>query len=524
VNSAGHLKSTEGQEEGIPAQPVAFGIAVIAILMHLLTAARYGYFRDELYYLDCARHLAWGYVDQPPLIAFVAWFVRHTTGDSLYSLRLLPAVAAGATVWLAGRLARALGAHGFGQGIAALAVLIAPGYLIFFHLLTMNAFEPLLWTANAFLLVRIIQSGKQKLWLWFGVLSGVGILNKWTMLLFGFGVVVGLVLTRERRQFSSRWIWLGFSVCMMIWLPNIVWNFRHHWPFFELMRNLHSSGRDVRLGPLTFLADQALFMNVLTVPVWIAGAWWFFFGKEGTGRNRRARYRVLGWTYFFLLILFVAAKGKSYYLWPIYPMLFAAGGVAIEQWTSKNRVLRPLYAFALALSGFLFSPFALPVLSPETLVRYQRALHFTIPEVEHQQTGPLGQQVYADMFGWEEMAREVSRAYFSLPTDVRSKTAIVGHNFGEAGALDFFGPKYGLPGAISGHQSYWLWGPGEYTGESILLVGDSADRARELCNNVDVAGRVEHPYSRGDEHFNIYWCHPLKESLQKLWPSAKHFD
>ena len=314
-----------------PCQPIVFGVAVVAVLIQLLTAARYGYFRDELYYLVCARHLAWGYVDQPPLIAFVTWFVRHTTGDSLYSLRLLPALAAGATVWIAGRLAQALGAHGFGQGIAALAVLIAPGYLIFFHLLTMNAFEPLLWTANAFLLVRIIQLGNQRLWLWFGVLSGIGILNKWSMLLFGLGVVVGLVLTQERRQFSSRWIWLGFAISMMIWLPNIVWNFQHHWPFFELMRNVRSSGRDVSLSPLPFLVDQALFMNCVTAPLWISGAWWLFFGTEGNGQNARGRYRVLGWTYLFLLALFVVARGKSYYLWPIYPALFAAGGAALEQ-------------------------------------------------------------------------------------------------------------------------------------------------------------------------------------------------
>jgi hypothetical protein len=166
----------------------------------------------------------------------------------------------------------------------------------------------------------------------------------------------------------------------------------------------------------------------------------------------------------------------------------------------------------------------LPVLSPEGFIRYQDALHLTPPAVEHQQTGPLRQQIYADMFGWDEMTREVGRAYLNLPAEVRPKTAIAARGFGEAGAIDFFGCRYGLPNAISGHQTYWFWGPGDYTGESVLFVGDSARRVTELCDNVDVVGHVYHPYSRGDEHFDIFWCHPLKANLQQIWPSAKHFN
>ena len=416
-----------------------------------------------------------------------------------------------------------MGAGAAGQGLAALAVFIAGGNLLFFHLLTMNAFEPLFWTAAACLVVRIIQTGNQKLWLWFGVVSGIGILNKWSMLFFGFGVFLGLVLSRERRALARPWIWLGFAVAMLIWLPNIVWNIQNHWPFLELMDNVRSSGRDVTHSLVPFLLDQTFFMHPLTAPLWIAGAWWLFFGREGAG-DARGRYRILGWTYLFLLTFFIVGRGKSYYLWPIYPMLFAAGGVAIEQWTARIPVLRPIYAAAMILTGALLAPLALPVLSPEGFIRYQQALHLVTPEVEHQHTGPLRQQVYADMFGWEEMAREVARAYNSLPPDVRAKTAIVAHGFGEGGAIDFFGPRYGLPPVISGHQTYWIWGPRNYTGESMLFAGDSGRRVRELCDNVDIVGRVYHPYSREDEHFDIYWCHPLKWNLQELWPKAKHFD
>jgi dolichyl-phosphate-mannose-protein mannosyltransferase len=523
VNS-GSVASTHSARRSASGPAVVLAIAAAAFLAQMLTTARYGYFRDELYYLDCARHLAWGYVDQPPLIALIAWVERHLTGDSLYSLRFLPALAGAFTVWLAGRLARFMGAGIFGKAIAALAVLVAPGFLLFFHLLTMNAFEPLFWTGAAYLVVRIVQTENQRLWLWFGVLAGIGILNKWSILFFGAGVFLGLVLTRERRALTQKWIWLGFAIAMVIWLPNVVWNVRHGWPFLELMANVRSSGRDVTHGPAAFLLDQAMFMHFFTAPLWIAGVWWFFFGREHP-QEARGRYRVVGWTYLFVLVVFIVAKGKSYYLWPVYPMLFAAGGVVVEQWTANRaRVLRPVWLAALILGGALLAPMELPVMSPEGFIRYRQTMHLAPPALEHQRTGPLQQQIYADMFGWDEMVREIGHAYAMLPADIRSKTAIVAQSFGEAGAVDFFGPKYGLPEAISGHQTYWFWGPRNYTGESLLFAGDSAQRVQQLCKNVEVVGHVYHPYSREDEHFDIYWCHPLKWDLQEVWPHAKHFD
>lgn len=523
------ISSTTARSKDSALQPgrtpaIVFALAAAAFLAQFLTATRYGIFRDELYYIACARHLAWGYVDQPPLIAFVTWLELHLGGASLYSLRFLPAVAGALTLWLAARLARALGAGTFGQALAALAVFISPGFLAFFHLLTMNAFEPLFWTAAAYVVVRLVQTGDQKLWLWFGFISGIGILNKWSMLSFGFALAIALFLTSERRAFARKWIWLGFAIAMLIWLPNVLWNIQHHWPFLELMRNVRASGRDVTRGPLGFLLDQAMFMNPVTAPLWIAGAWWYFFGRDPS-TAARGRYRVIGWTWLVLLVLFIVLKGKSYYLWPVYPILFAAGGLAIERWTAaRARFLRPVYVAAMLLMGALLAPMTLPVLSPQGFIHYQQALHLSPPQVEHQPNGPLNQQIYADMFGWEEMAREVARAYYALPADVRAKTALAASNYGDAGAIDYFGPRYGLPPAISGHQTYWFWGTHGYTGESLILVGESARRAHELCQNVDVVGHVYHPLSREDEHFDLYWCHPLRWSLQQIWPQAKHFN
>ena len=316
-------------------------------------------------------------------------------------------------------------------------------------------------------------------------------------------------------------IWVGFAIAMLFWLPNVIWNVQHHWRFLELMRNVRSSGRDVTHSLLPFLLDQAVFMNLVTAPLWLAGAVWLFWGK---GHDQAGRYRILGWVYLLLLLFFVYGKGKSYYLWPIYPLMFAAGGVAIEQWTSRARLLRPIYFAIMVLGGVLLLPLAIPVLSPEALIRYQDTLHLAPPAIEHQSNGPLRHQLFADMFGWDEMAKETARAYSNLPPDIRTKTAIAGGNYGEAGAIDLFGPKYGLPTAISAHQTYWFWGPGNYTGESVLLLGTSQADARAQCGTADIVGRVIHPYSREDEHFDIYWCHPLKLNLQQDWPLTKHFN
>jgi Dolichyl-phosphate-mannose-protein mannosyltransferase len=505
-----------------------WGIAGIALAAQVLTAFRYGIFRDELYYIDCACHLAWGYVDQPPLIALVAWLELHLTGRSLLSLRFLPMLAGAASVWLAGKMAAQLGGGRFAQVLAALAVLISPGYLAFFHLLTMNAFEPLLWTAAAYVVVRIIQTGDQRLWLWFGLLSGIGLENKYTILFFGFGVFAGLLLTRERKAFLKPWIWLAAAIALLIWLPNLIWSFEHHWPFLELMRHIRSSGRDVTRAPVAFLAVETMFMNPLTAPIWIGGLAWFFFGRgrSVTDAGQRGRYRVLGWTFLTMLVMFVALKGKAYYLWPGFVMLFATGGVAIESWLGRFKPRWPARACvaALVIGGAFFAPMTLPVLPPYTFIRYVKTFHLPLPQLEHQPVGPLGQQIYADMFGWKEMVQKVARFYNSLPPQARARTAIAAGNYGEAGAIDFFGPQYGLPPAISGHQTYWFWGPHGYTGESMILLGTPLSEVKQICDQWRAVGKTDDPLSRRDEHFTIYYCQQHRWTLQQIWPRVKHWN
>ena len=261
-------------------------IAACKLMVHLYAGRHYGYFVDELYYLACSRHLDWGYVDQPPLIAVITWLVRSLLGDSLPALRFLPAVAGAAMVALTALIARELGGKRFAQGLAALAVLVAPGFLALDSLLTMNVFEPLFWLGCAYLLIRIITTGNTKLWIWFGILSGFGLENKYSMLIFGAGIVLGLMLTGERRKLASCWLWVGGALAFIIFLPNLVWNIHRHFPFLVAHASIQRSGRDVPLGPLAFFAQEILTLLPLTLPIWLAGLW-FYFSRNWASRFAR---------------------------------------------------------------------------------------------------------------------------------------------------------------------------------------------------------------------------------------------
>ncbi len=493
-------------------------LAAAKLLLQLLTITRYGIFRDELYYLACSEHLAWGYVDQPPLVVFLAWLVRHTIGDSLFAVRLLPALAGAALVWLAGVLAREMGGGRFAQALAALAVIPVPIYAIMHHWITMNAFEPLIWMGCMWCVLRAINSGESRYWLWFGILAGVGFEAKYSIVFLLIGVIVGVIATPERRFLKSRWVWLGALAAFFIFLPDFLWLVRHHFPFLELMHNIRMTNRDVVRGPVAFIADQAAMLNPILFPLWAGGLVWLFVGRNGR------RYRVLGWTYVVVLALFIVLKGKNYYVAPIYPMLFAAGAVAFEHLTARRWTWsRIAYVVLIVLAGAVLLPTVSPILPVQTYIRYQKALGLEPPRAENQRTGPLP-QYFADEFGWEDMVREVARIYHTLSPQEQARTAIFANNYGEAGAIDYFGPRYGLPKSISNHQSYWYWGPRNYTGEIMIILGSDGRAEREEFGSVQVAGHTDNPYSRLDERYDIYLCREPKFNLQTDWPRLKKWN
>ena len=500
------------------AYTVVIVIAAVKLCVHLYAGRHYGYFVDELYYIACSDHLDWGYVDQPPLIAFLTKIARLLLGDSLPAIRLLPALAGAGTVLLTGLIARELGGGRFAQGIAALAVMVAPGFLATDNLLSMNAFEPLFWSGCAYLLIQIIKTGDQRLWLWFGLLAGIGLQNKHSMLIFGSGIVVGLLLTPESRFFRTPWIWIGGALALVIFLPNLLWNIHHHFPFLELQENIRRAGRNVPLPPLTFMLQLTLTMLPLTLPIWLAGLWYYSSPKGKA-------FRSLGWAWLFTVGSIMVLNPRIYYAFPAFPIVLASGGVAWEAWLARPRLwwVKSGYAAAMVLVSAIFLPFAIPVLPVESYIRYSEWMHFQPPRIEIHRLGPLP-QLYADQFGWEGMVATVARVYSNLPPEVRARTAIFGQNYGQAGAIDFFGSKYGLPKAISGHQNYFLWGPRDYTGESVIVMQGQQEELEKWYGIVEKVATVDHPYSMPYEHFDVFYCRNLKWPLRDVWPQVKNWN
>lgn len=499
-------------------------IAGAVTLLQLLTANRYGYFGDEFYHMACGEHLAWGYVDQPPLIAVFAWLTRHLFGTSLFAIRLFPALAGMLTVWLTGRLARELGGGRFAQALAALCSACAGVYLVLAHLFTMNVFEPLFWMGCAYVVVRIVKTGNQKLWLWFGLLAGIGLENKYSMSVFGLGIVVGLLLTSERKAFASKWIWIAGLIAFAIFLPNLIWNLQHHFPFLELMRNIREEGRDLSFTPLGYIRAQVFLMTPVTFPVWLLGLLYFFFFLSGKP------YRALGWAFVTVLMTFIVLHGKDYYATPVYPMMFGGGAIAIEQIAEPRRLrwLKPVSVAVVLVGTIALLPLFVPVLSPDSFLRYQAKLPFQMQPDEKSMLQEPMPHYYSGCFGWEDMVRAVAEAYNRVPEQDRADTAIFANDFATAGAIDLLGPKYGLPKAIGGHQSYWLWGPRNYTGNIVIVVGGRADDARKRFDEVTVVADLHNRYAGsayGWAHKSVLLCRGKKfSSLSDIWAQLKQWS
>ncbi len=520
LSMRGAGKCVEGRDVGRDRKRHGGGavalLALAKLALHCATAGQYGVFRDELYYLACARHLAAGYVDQPPLIAFVTWFAAHVFGTSLLGLRLLPALAGASLVWLTALVARELGGKGFAQCMAAFSILPVPIYLMLDHWLTMNAFEAPLWTLTLWLALRMCSTNDPRFCVPIGCLVGIGLENKYSMLLFAGALVLGLILTSQQWLLRSRWFVVGCACTLLLFLPNLLWLVHNHFPFLTFEQHSRMSAARIERAPLAFIADQAMITNPLLAPLWFAGLLWLLWSK------RAARYRFAGWTSLAILLVLLVLKAKNYYAAPIYPALFAGGAVALEAATQhKGWWLRSAYGAAVLAAGLILAPFVLPVLPIGRFLAYQQAFGgFTPVRLEKQPPGLLPQQ-FADEFGWEEMARKTAAIYERLPDAAKSDTAIFGNNYGEAAAIDFFGARYGLPAAISGSESFWLWGPRGYSGKTMIVLGSNGVGDREHFATVEKAGRMDDPYTRDIEHFDFYLCRDLAANLGDFWPETK---
>ncbi len=495
--------------------------ALVKLLLHFYTNAfaGYGIFRDELYYAACSEHLSAGYVDQPPLSIFILALSRLIIGDSLFAIRLLPAVAGAATVFLTGLMAREFGGGRFAQGIALAAAIVSLVVLAMDSFFSMNAFDLLFWAWSAYVLILLVKTGDKKYWLSLGLLLGLGLLNKISILWLGFGIFVGVIATPERRWLKTEYPYIAGIIAFALFLPFIIWNATHGLAHLEFIRNA-SSNKYSSLTAITFLTGQILAQNPVTLPLWLSGILWFLFSKK------ERRFRMLAYIYLAALaVLLLNGHSKPEYLTPAYSMLFAGGGVAVERWTLSGvaRWIRPVYGVIVA-AGIFLAPLTIPILPVESYIQYADALGVKPSTSEGKQLNALP-QFYADMFGWEDKAAAVARVFHSLSPEDQAKCALFGDNYGRCGAIDFYSKKYGLPKSIGPHNNYWLWGPRNYDGELVIILGGDLKGKTDKFESVTIADTVRSAYAMPYENnLAIYVCRNLKIPLKDLWPKLKHYE
>ena len=491
------------------------GLAIADFAAHMLVSSNYGYFRDELYYIEAGRHLSFGYVDFPPLIALLARTLDVLAGDALWAIHVVPALASSLIVLVTGLMARELGGGRFAQVLAAIASLAAVAFLAVGSLFSMDALDELWWVLASYVLILILKRDDGSLWLLFGLIAGMGLATKVTMLFFGFSVAVGLLVTSARHHFRTGWVWLGGAVALTFLLPYLLWNATNGWPTLEFFSNYEGSD-----GPVGFLIGQVPLMNPFTLPLTFAGLWFYLGSREGRP------YRALGWMFVTLVVVLALLAAKPYTLSPAYPALFGGGAIVFERLGGRAwGTLRPLYVALLLISGALLAPLAMPILPPAAFASTFGSLSGTTNAAAGQEAQGVFPQPLGDRFGWENMTKTVASAYEGLPARERSGACVFTSNYGEASALNFLSERRGLPPAISGHNTYYLWGPAGCTGKVMITVGVPRDQIERGYAAVEKAATTKCRYCMPEENgVPVYVATKPKVSIGRLWPETKHYE
>jgi 4-amino-4-deoxy-L-arabinose transferase-like glycosyltransferase len=496
----GHGLTTE-----LPATGLLVTLAGVSFVAHMLVAGNYGYFRDELYYIADGRHLQAGYVDQPLLMGWLAALMRIITGDGLVAIHVIPALACALIVVLTGLMARELGGGRVAQLVAGVAALFSLDFMATGSLFSMDVLDQLWWALTALVLVRLLRCDTPRLWRLVGLVVAIALLTKLTVLFFCLALALALLVTPERRYLLTPWPWLAAGIAFLGLLPYLIWNALNGWPTWQFY---HHYGGVGTTGPLAFLAAQLGQINPIAVPLAAAGLV-FYFRKAGE------RYRLLGWAFVFVSLLLIVLRTKPYFLAPAYPTLLAAGAVAFEQLRLRPWLLwlRPAYVAVLALVGVLLAPAVMPILSPATAVRVY---------------GPLN-QVLADRLGWDSLTHTVEQVYAALPPAQRAQACVLAGNYGEAGALQQLARPGSLPPVISGHNNYYLWGPGTCTGQVLIVVGYSSSdiqSVRDLYAHITLAATERCQYCvTYEQNLPIYVLSgPTSPIFPQRWPSVKSYS
>ena len=487
-------------------------LVLARILLQVFTNGRYGFHQDELVTLDAAAtHLAWGYVAWPPVTPFLARGALSLFGPSLIGLRSLAVLAEGLVMLLTGLMIRDLGGGRWAQVLGAVAVATTPNSIIQGGLFQYETFDYLCWVLLAFTVIRLLKSETPRGWLGVGAAIGLGMMTKYTIAFFVAGLIVGVLATHNRRDLRSRWPWSGALLALVIWLPNLIWQFQNHWISLYFLASIHA--RDVQAGlTSSFLIDQILFnFNPVMLFLAVTGLYYFFFTQVGQ------RYRMIGWMYLVPFILLLLTQGKGYYLASTYPMLAAGGAVWWEGRLARmaNQHRARVWRWT---TWSLLSLFAVLIIGTELPVAPLGSAWWNMVS---RSNGELKSEV-----GWPELAQQVAKAYNLLPAGERSGAAILAASSGEIGAIDLYGPAYGLPRAISGFDSYWQYGYGDPPPQTLVVVGfDPAILA--IFQSCALFAPIATPFNiQNDEtndHRAIYVCHNLRRPWPQFWKSFQYF-
>jgi 4-amino-4-deoxy-L-arabinose transferase-like glycosyltransferase len=478
-------------------------VAAAFVAVQLAVAARYGLHRDELYFLACARHLAWGYVDQPPFVVVVARVAAASFGASATSLRVVPALAGGTAVLLTAAMARELRGGRQAQVSAAVAAATSAQVVGATHLLSTAAFDMLAWAVISFLVLRVLRTGNERLWLAVGAAAGIGLLNKYNVLFLLFALAVGLLASGRADVFRRPWVWAGGALTLLIWSPNLVWNAQHDWAALSMMQSLHHENSTLGAS-LQFIPLQLFVVGPVLAPFWIAGLRRCF---------RHETARTFAFAYVTLLVVDALSGAKSYYLAGIYFVLFAAGGVWLEERARAGRARPRRWIAAFVAGAIVASPLTIPVL-PET----------TLAKGDWQ--GQINKDLSATV-GWPTFVGQVAGIASTLPAPERVRLVIITGDYGAAGAVDLYGARYGLPRAISGHNSYWWWGThGASDNSTAIAVNMSRGELLPIFADVERAGVVDNGHGgvwteeRGEP---IWICRGQRRPWSSVWPDLRHY-
>jgi len=482
----------------------------LKIGLNLLALSHFGFQRDELLHLALGDHLDWGFKEVPPFIALVARISSTLFGDSVFATRIFSTLAGGAIIWFTGKIVSELGGKKFAIALACLTLILSPAFAASDYLLQPVVFDQLWWVLTAYLVIKYLNSSQPKYIYLLGVVIGVGLLTKYTMAFFAIATILALLLTKQRRILWSKHILIALLIALIIFLPNILWQFRHHLPLVTHMHNLRTQQLDY-IKPSDFIKQQLL-INGIALFVWLSGLLFLLLSP------RLIQYRFIAFTYLLVFIFLLEMNGKDYYLFGAYPMLFAAGGYCFEHWL-KTKAMRTVVIAFLTLPNLVLLPLALPFLTLDQTIAAFKFVHLE-PTWEDQKQHPLSQD-YADMFGWDEMGEKVARAYHSLTPEQQKHTQIFADNYGDAGAVYHYGKKYGLPEVASLNSSFTLWAPDSLNAPYIIYVDDEGGgnvkgRLAPYVEKYIKLDEVKSPYAR-EKGTGIFLLINAKPALNTIY-------